>query len=290
MAASATATASGGSCQWKSDDDSWSVRHASKAKALAARYNYSWNMSVDTSKTCISPTPPAPAQSGPKFQTNPTSGYAWPSSKNRCGPGALGSKAWADGSGYSVRDATSHWNRYKVYMTATADTMIGTGGSASSSSTVNDPWHVEFPDTGSTKVHNLLVIQTSLAGSAGRGRGGSPVGSASVGMRGSMGSLSLTLSPSTGKLKTAIRLAPGWTPYIGVRFPKSSKMRAPVAASAKELRQSLLTLLSPGKGAWKSKSPLELTFVKDVGRSAGSADLTMDVFARQSGADEDADD
>lgn len=282
MAASASASASGGSIQWNTDDDSWSVRTKSKAAALAATFNHSWNMSADA-KTCN-----AAAPSGPKFKTKPTTGYTWPSSNRKCGPGAVGSTAWADGSGYSVRDATSHWSRYKVYMTALADTKIGANGKASSDSTVNDPWHVDYPDTGNPKIHNLLIIQTSLGGSVtNHGRGGSPANSVGLGIKGTMGKLSASVDITTGKVSVGLRLAPGWVPYVGVRFPKSTKMPAPVAATKKDIRKLLEGLLIAGKGVWRSKTPQELIFVKDVGRSAGSADLDMDVFATQVAAGEE---
>jgi hypothetical protein len=171
-------------------------------------------------------------------------------------------------------------------MTAQADTQIGTGGSASSESTVKDPWHVDYTATGSSKVHNLLVIQTSIAGSLrDRGKKGSPVSSAGLGIKGSMGKLSAALDFSTGKLNVGIKLTPGWVPYVGVQFPKSAKkMKAPVAATTKELRKLLAGLLTAGKGGWKSKSPLMLTFVKDVGEGPGLADLSVDVFATQDAA------
>jgi hypothetical protein len=220
--------------------------------------------------------PPGPAVGAPWTKFNSVGGIAagwiWPAWPNTYKsvpplPGSTGNtRAW----GYS-RINSKRWFTHRAHMNVLAKaTAAAAGGTASAISTIDDPWKISLPAANHPGEHNALIMTMEFRGSL------RPVhGASSFGIRGDMGTMSITQGK---KLAVLVQLSAGWRAYREFGFNAHGRSKPQKPLSVAGLRNLLKQNYSSKK---KSLKPLAITFLKDVGKKAGSYSVGLDIFASE---------
>jgi hypothetical protein len=219
--------------------------------------------------------PPGPAVgvAWTKFNSvaGTAAGWIWPVWLNRFKtvpplPGSSGyTRAW----GYS-RINSKRWFTHRAHMKVIALAKAAAAGTASAISTIDDPWKIALPTASHPGERNALIMTMEFRGSL-----RSVHGASSFGIKGDMGTMSITQGK---KLAVLVQLSAGWRAYRGFGFNAQGRCKPQKPLSVAGLRNLLKQNYSSSKSSLK---PLAITFLKHVGTKAGSYSVGLDIFASE---------